>query len=111
MAEAKKNRDTAAEKAVKERLKRTHLKYIKILGSQQEEGYSAVYLLRMVGNDNYLFQINCTPAPGGVFELSGFIPVNDIDQMGDYKVYMPKDASADALRPTGKETKFTGYGK
>ena len=105
MAEEKKKRDKAAEKAVKERLKRTHLKYCKTVGSEKGEEVSVVYLLRTVGVDNYVFKVNCTKS-GASFDLSGLIPVTE--DFGEYRVYNPKPACADALRPTDKEKTFTG---
>ena len=108
----KKIRDKAAEKAVKSRLGNTHLKSFKILGSEKdlENGVAIVHILRMVGNDNYLFRINCTPEGSG-YQLSGLIPVTESSDFGEYRVYNPKPASAEALRPTPKEQKYTGYSK
>ena len=112
MAKEKTIRDKAAEKAVKDRLKRTHLKSIKVLGSNKGNGFIEVFILRTVGVDNYLFKVNCIYNPGGRYTLSGLIPVNDKDKFGEYRVYNPKtNASADALKPTEKEKSFIGYGK
>jgi len=110
--DSKKARDKAAEKAVKERLGKTHLKSVRILGSEKdpESGVSTVHLLRMVGSDNYLFRVNCTPDGAG-YAMSGLVPVTEREEFGEYRVYNPKPASAEALRPTPKEQKFTGYSK
>lgn len=106
----KKVRDKAAEKAVKERLARTHLKSIRVIGSEKnpETGVVTVAVLRMLGSDNYMFNVECTPEGAG-YDMSGLIPVTDWQDFGDYRVYNPKPASADVLRPTEKEKKFTGY--
>ena len=106
----KKIRDKAAEKAVKARLANTHLKSIRVIGSEKdpESGVVAVGVLRMVGTENYLFKVNCTPEGAG-YKMSGLIPVTDWEEYGEYRVYNPKPASIDALRPTEKEKKFTGY--
>ena len=106
----KKLRDKTAEKAVKERLGRTHLKSIRVIGSEKdpETGVATVSVLRMLGTDNYLFCVKCTPEGAG-YNLSGLIPVTDWQDFGEYRVYNPKPASAEVLRPTEKEKKFTGY--
>ena len=106
----KKIRDKAAEKAVKARLRSTHLKSFRILGSEKdpETGDTAVHILRMVGSDNYLFRVNCKTEGAG-FAMSGLVPVTDPQEFGEYRVYNPKPASAEALRPTEKEKKFKGY--
>lgn len=106
----KKARDKAAEKAVKARLGNTHLKAVRILGSEKdpESGDVTVHVLRMVGNDNYLFRVNCKPDGTG-YAMSGLVPVSDADDYGEYRVYNPKPASPEALRPTEKEKKFKGY--
>ncbi|MBR0455307.1 MAG: hypothetical protein IJJ01_01460 [Firmicutes bacterium] len=107
-----KERDKAAEKAVKTRLGNTHLKSVRIIGSEKdpESGVVTVHVLRMVGNDNYLFRVNCT-AEGSGYAMSGLVPVTDWQEYGEYRVYNPKPASIEALRPTPKEKKFTGYSK
>ena len=109
---AKEIRDKTAEKAVKTRLGKTHLKSVKVLGSDKdpETGVVRVTVLRMVGIDNYLFRVNCTPEGSG-YSLSGLIPVTDEEGREEYRAYSPKPASIDVLRPTEKEKKFTGYGK
>ena len=106
----KKIRDKAAEKAVKERLARTHLKSIRVVGSEKdpESGVVTVSVLRMLGTENYLFRVKCTPEGAG-YNMSGLIPVTDWQEYGEYRVYNPKAASIDVLRPTEKEKKFTGY--
>ena len=106
----KKRRDKAAEKAVKERLGRTHLKSIRVVGSEKdpESGVVTVSVLRMLGADNYLFLVKCTPEGAG-YNMSGLIPVTNWEEFGEYRVYNPKPATAEALRPTIKEKKFTGY--
>lgn len=108
----KKARDKAAEKAVKTRLGKTHLKSFRILGSEKDPqtGAVTVHMLRMVNSDNYLFKVVCTPE-GSDYAMSGLIPVTDQKDFGDYRVYNPKPASADVLRPTEKEKKFAGYAK
>lgn len=108
----KKLRDKAAEKAVKARLAGTHLKSIRVVGSEKdpESGVVTVAVLRMLGNDNYLFRVKCT-AEGSGYAMSGLIPVTDWQDYGDYRVYNPKPASVDVLRPTPKEKNFTGYKK
>lgn len=55
-------RDKNAEKAVRERLKRTHISSFKIVGSKVDDsiGIIRVYVLRIVGNSNYLFKIHAT---------------------------------------------------
>ena len=108
----KKIRDKAAEKAVKTRLGSTHLKSFRILGSEKdpESGSVTVHILRMVDTDNYLFRVNCVPEGAG-YTMSGLVPVTNWEDFGEYRVYNPKPASADALRPTSKEKKFTGYSK
>lgn len=111
MAKDKKIRDKAAEKAVKERLSKTHLKSVKIIGSEKVGDVSVVAVLRIIGATNYLFRVNCARKLGGGYDLSGLIPVADRNDYGDYRVYNPQPASADVLRPTEKEKKFTGYGK
>ncbi len=111
MAKEKKIRDKRAEKEVKARIRNTHLKSIRILGSEKKDDTIAVYILRMIGADNYLFKINCEDAGNGSYAMSGFIPVNEIDEIGEYRVYNPKHASAEALRPTSSEKKFQGYSK
>jgi len=111
MAKKEKNiRDKAAEKAVKTRLTNTHLKSIRIVGSEKdpESGVITVDVLRMLGTENYLFKVKCTPDGAG-YSMSGLIPVTDWQEYGDYRVYNPKPASAEVLRPTPKEKKFTGY--
>ncbi|MDO4833994.1 MAG: hypothetical protein Q4A40_03040 [Bacillota bacterium] len=110
MAGEKKSRDKAAEKAVKERLSKTHLRSFKILGSEKMKDVSIVTLLRIVGTDNYLFRVDCVKKQGG-YTLSGLIPVSDKNDYGEYRVYNPQPASEDVLRPTAKEKKFTGYAK
>lgn len=107
-----KGRDKAAEKAVKTRLGKTHLKSIRVLGSEKdpETGEVTVHVLRMVGSDNYLFRIKCA-GNGSEYSMSGLIPVTDSEDYGEYRVYNPKPATAEVLRPTAKEKKFTGYGK
>ena len=105
-------RDKAAEKDVKERLKKTHLKSIKVLGSNKGNNIVEVFLLRTVGVDNYLFKVSCVSNMNGSYTLSGLIPVTDSANFGEYRVYNPKPtASADVLRPTDKEKSFSGYGK
>ena len=106
----KKIRDKAAEKAVKERLARTHLKSIRVIGSEKnpESGVVTVGVLRMLGTENYLFKVLCTPEGAG-YNMSGLIPVNDWQEFGEYRVYNPKPASAEVLRPTLKEKNFKGY--
>ena len=108
----KKTRDKAAEKAVKERLAKTHLKSIRVVGSEKdpESGVVTVGVLRMLGTENYLFKVKCAPEGAG-YNVSGLIPVTDWEDYGDYRVYNPKPATIDALRPTDKEKKFTGYKK
>ena len=108
----KKARDKAAEKAVKTRLGSTHLKSFRILGSEKdpESGSVTVHILRMVDTDNYLFRVKCT-AEGSGYAMSGLIPVTDWQDFGEYRVYNPKPATVDALRPTPKEKNFTGYKK
>ena len=107
-----KERDKAAEKAVKTRLGSTHLKSFRIVGSEKdpESGVVTVHVLRMVGTDNYLFRVKCTPEGSG-YAMSGLVPVTDWQEYGEYRVYNPKPASIEALRPTPKEKKFTGYSK
>ena len=108
----KKARDKAAEKAVKARIGSTHLKSFRILGSEKDPdtGVVTVHILRMVGSDNYLFRVKCEQE-GGSYSMSGLLPVTNEEDFGEYRVYNPKPASAEALRPTEKEKKFTGYGK
>ena len=105
-----KERDKAAEKAVKTRLGSTHLKSFRIVGSEKdpESGVVTVHILRMVGND--LFRVKCT-AEGSGYAMSGLVPVTDWQEYGEYRVYNPKPASIEALRPTPKEKKYTGYSK
>ena len=107
-----KERDKAAEKAVKTRLGSTHLKSVRIIGSEKdpESGVVTVHVLRMVGTDNYLFRVKCTPEGSG-YAMSGLVPVTDWQEYGEYRVYNPKPASIEALRPTPKEKKFTGDSK
>ena len=106
----KKIREKAAEKAVKARLLSTHLKSFRVIGSDKnpESGEITVYVLRMLGTDNYLFKVKCT-AEGSGYSMTGLIPVTDWHDYGEYRVYNPKPASIDVLRPTEKEKKFTGY--
>ena len=106
----KKIREKAAEKAVKTRLGSTHLKSFRVIGSEKdpESGVITVYVLRMLGTDNYLFKVKCT-AEGSGYSMSGLVPVTDWQDYGEYRVYNPKPASIDVLRPTEKEKKFTGY--
>ena len=106
----KKIRDKGAEKAVKERLGRTHLKSIRVVGSEKdpESGVVTVGVLRMLGNENYLFKVKCTREGAG-YSMSGLIPVTDWEEYGDYRVYNPKAASVEVLRPTQKEKQFKGY--
>ena len=106
----KKTRDKAAEKAVKARLQKTHLKQVKIVGSEIDGDIVAVYVLRTVGVDNYLFKINCIKN-GSSYDMSGLFPVNGPENYGDYRVYNPQHATAEVLKPTAKEKKFAGYGK
>lgn len=111
MAKSGKIRDKAAEKAVKARLQSTHLKSIRILGSEVRDGVSEVFVLRMVGVVNYLFKVCCVKASSGGYDMSGLIPIVKSEDFGEYRVYNPQPASAEALRPTEKEKKYTGYGK
>lgn len=111
MAKDKKLRDKAAEKAVKERLSKTHLKSVKVLGSEKKDDGVVVYVLRIVDTTNYLFKINCVKNTDNGYSFSGLFPVADRNDFGEYRVYNPQPASADVLRPTAKEKKFTGYGK
>ena len=111
MARTNKTRDKAAEKAVKARLQQTHLKSVRILGSDVKEGMTEVFVLRMVGVVNYLFKVHCVKSSIGGYDMSGLVPVVKAEDLGEYRVYNPQPASADALRPTEKEKKFTGYGK
>ena len=106
----KKARDKAAEKAVKTRLGNTHLKSFRILGSEKdpETGTVTVHVLRIVGSENYLFKVNCKQEGGG-YSMAGLVPVTDEADFGEYRVYNPKPASIEALRPTEKEKKFKGY--
>ena len=106
----KKIRNKAAEKAVKARLQGTHLKSFRVVGSEKdpETGVITVGVIRMLGIDNYLFKVKCT-AEGSGYSMSGLVPVTDWQEYGDYRVYNPKPASIDVLRPTPKEKKFTGY--
>ena len=106
----KKIRDKAAEKAVKERLSRTHLKSVRVVDSEKdpESGVVTVGVLRMLGTENYLFHVKCT-AEGAGYNMSGLIPVTDWEEFGEYRVYNPKPASAEVLRPTQKEKKYNGY--
>ena len=108
----KKIRDKAAEKAVKARLQGTHLKSFRVVGSEKdsETGVVTVAVLRMLGTENYLFKVKCT-AEGSGYAMSGLVPVTDWQEYGDYRVYNPKPASIDVLRPTPKEKNFTGYKK
>ena len=110
MAKDKKIRDKAAEKAVKAKLQQTHLKSIKILGSDVDDDIVKVFILRTVGVDNYLFKVNCIK-DGGSYVMSGLVAIKDAEEFGEYRVYNPKPATTDVLRPTDKEKKFTGYGK
>ena len=105
---AKDNKKKARDKAAES----THLKSFRILGSEKdpETGAVTVHVLRMVGSDNYLFRVKCEQE-GSSYSMSGLLPVTNDEDFGDYRVYNPKPASADALRPTEKEKKFTGYGK
>ena len=106
----KKIRDKAAEKAVKARLANTHLKSVRVIGSEKdpESGVVTVAVLRMLGTENYLYKVKCT-AEGSGYTMSGLVPVADWQDFGDYRVYNPKPASIEQLRPTPKEKKFTGY--
>lgn len=108
MTKEKKKRDKGAEKAVKARLQKTHLKSVRVLGSEVEDGVATVYVLRIVGTDNYLFKVRCEGS-GASYSMSGLIPVSDYHDYGEYRVYNPKPASSDALRPTAKERSFKGY--
>ncbi|MBR0127922.1 MAG: hypothetical protein IJL99_06630 [Firmicutes bacterium] len=104
------NRDKNAEKAVKERIQKTHIKSFRIVGSEVGEECTVVYILRMLGTDNYLFKIKTNKGADGKYEMSGFIPVTDWQDYGDYRVYNPKPASAEVLKPTESERKkFKGY--
>lgn len=105
-----KRRDKAAEKTVKVRLKNTHLKQVKVVGSEIKGETVAVYVLRTVGTDNYLFRINCIKN-GSTYDMSGLFPVNGAENFGEYNVYNPQFATAEVLKPTDKEKKFTGYGR
>ncbi|MDD4200067.1 MAG: hypothetical protein PHS19_01610 [Eubacteriales bacterium] len=110
MAKDKIVRDKAAEKAVKARLQRTHLKQVKIVGSEANKDSVSVFILRTLGVNNYLFKVNCIKN-GSSYEMSGLFPVNDAENYGEYRFYNPQYASAEVLKPTDKEKKFTGYGK
>lgn len=112
MSKEKKVRDKAAEKAVKERLGKTHIMSYKIVGSQVDDpSSSTVYMLRMIGNDNYLFKIPVAK-DGGKLKVLNLVPVKEKSQFGEYRVYNPLPASAEALKPTPKEKKkFKGYKK
>lgn len=111
MAKEKKVRDKTAEKTVKTRISTTHLKSYQILGSEKKNDISTVYILRKVNADNYLFKVNCALNLDGTYALSGLIPVNKEDGFGEYRVYNPKEATIDVLRPVGSEKKFKGYNK
>ena len=106
---AKANRDKNAEKAVKAKIQTTHLKSFRVVGSDVGEDCTIVYVIRMYENENYLFKFKTTKKPDGTYEMSGFIPVTDWQEYGDYRVYNPKPASAEVLKPTAVERKtFTG---
>lgn len=110
MAKEKKIRDKAAEKVVKSRLSGTHLKYFKILGSDAGNNTVTVYVLRTVESSNYLFKVNCSKNTDGTYVMTGLTPVKNPDDFGEYRVYNPQtSASAEVLRPTGKEKNFKGY--
>ena len=108
---AKTTRDKNAEKAVKARIQKTHLRSFRVIGSEpDEDGNVIVYVLRMFDNDNYLFKIKTKKTDGGTYEMSGFIPITDWQEFGEYRVYNPKPASKDVLKPTpGDKKKFKGY--
>ena len=107
---AKAARDKSAEKAVKARIQKTHIRSFRVIGSEPGENETIVYILRMVGSDNYLFKIKAARKPDGTYDLSGFIPITDWQEYGDYRVYNPKPASAEVLKPTDAERKkFKGY--
>ena len=106
----KANRDKAAEKAVKSKVQKTHLKSFKIVGSEATDDGAVVYFLRMFEDKNYLFKINTTKQADGTYETSGFIPITDFEEFGEYRVFNPQPASAEVLRPTASERKkFKGY--
>lgn len=112
MANEKMKRDRYAEKAVKERLKKTHLRSFRIVGSQHYEntGIIKVYMLRTVGNSNYLFRINVIDNGRGGYDMSGLIPLTERNEYGEYIGYNPQPANAEALKPTEREKrKFKGY--
>ncbi|MGI6767258.1 MAG: hypothetical protein ACOX4R_08665 [Lentihominibacter sp.] len=112
MANEKKRRDKNVEKAVKERLKKTHLSSFRIVGSEADDsrGTFSVYMLRIVDNSNYLFKINAITNGKGGYDLSGLFPLTDSADYGEYRVYNPLPASAEVLKPTDKEKKkFRGY--
>ncbi len=106
----KANRDKAAEKAVKARLQKTHLKSVRVVGSDSSGEDTYVYIIRMFGNDNYLFKLKANKNGSGSYDVSGLIPITNWEDYGDYRVYNPKPASAEVLKPTEAERKkFKGY--
>ena len=107
---SKANRDKAAEKAVKARIQKTHLRSFRVVGSDTSGEDTFVYMIRMVGNDNYLFKLKANKNSSGSYDISGFIPITNWEEFGDYRVYNPKPASAEVLKPTEAERKkFKGY--
>lgn len=106
----KANKDRAAEKAVKARIQKTHLRSFRIVGSEKNEEGTDVFVLRMFGGNNYLFKIKTKKRENGTYDMSGFVPITDYNDFGDYKAYNLKPAGADALKPTEAERKkFKGY--
>ncbi len=112
MAIEKKRRDRNAERAVKARLQKTHIRDFKIAGSAVDDSTKTieVYMLRIVGNNNYLFKVNAVLNGKGGYNLSGLFPLTDSKDYGEYCVYNPQPATPEVLKPTEKEKrKFKGY--
>ncbi|MCI7145995.1 MAG: hypothetical protein MR991_06115 [Clostridiales bacterium] len=106
----KKKRNRTAEKAVKARLKKTHLKGWLILGSEPApEGVWNVYFIRPLGLSNYLYRIDATEQ-GDI--LSGIIPVKNPEDFPEYMQNAPVPGTAEALKPTDNEKKsYKGYNR
>lgn len=106
----RKKRNKAAEKSVKARLKKTHLKGFLILGSEDAgAGFWDVYFIRPLGLSNYLYKVKVSNT-GDI--ASGIIPVKDPEAHTDYMQNAPVAGTEEALKPTANEKRsFKGYGK
>lgn len=104
----KKKRNRSAERTVKCKLKKTHLKNSIVVGSESaDEGTWDVFFIRPVGLSNYLYKINVS---GQNVMQTGIIPVKNPGDYPEYSQNAPVAGTVEALKPTESEKRsFKGY--